>query len=119
MKKLYVGNLPWSVDSARLTELLAEHDVAPERAEVLVDRESGRSRGFGFVHFATDDEAREALSVLQGIEVQGRALVVNEAIAKSSDEKREKPQRVRPGVGLDGGRDRGRGRRRRDERDWD
>ena len=78
--KMYVGNLPWSVSDAELTELFAEFGTV-ESASVVTDRESGRSRGFGFVEMA-QGEAQQAMSKLNGRMVDSRELRVNEAQSK-------------------------------------
>ena len=77
MKKLYVGNLPWSVDDSELEALFASLGTV-HSARVITDRETGRSRGFGFVEL--DDEAADtAIADLNGKDMGGRALRVNEA----------------------------------------
>ncbi len=77
-KRIYVGNLPWSTTSSELQALFAEHgDV--ESAEVITDRATGRSRGFGFVQMATDEATNAAIEALNGQDMSGRSLVVNEA----------------------------------------
>ena len=75
---LYVGNLPFSTNSDELEELFGEHG-AVSSAQVIMDRETGRSRGFGFVEMDNDDEARAAIEALDGTEMGGRRLKVNEA----------------------------------------
>lgn len=77
-KRLYVGNLPYSMNSDQLEELFRPYGSV-ESARVITDRETGRSRGFGFVEMASDEEAAKAISELSGQEVEGRELVVNEA----------------------------------------
>ncbi len=77
-KKIYVGNLPWSTTSASLESLFSEHGTV-QSAEVVTDRESGRSRGFGFVEMATDEGCAAAIAALNGVEVDGRPITVNEA----------------------------------------
>ena len=92
-RKIYVGNLPWSTTSADLEALFAPH--GPVRsAEVISDRETGRSRGFGFVEMETDDGLQAAISALNGYEINGRPLTVNEARERTP----------RPGGGGGGGR---------------
>lgn len=76
--KLYVGNLSFRVTSEDLQEHFATAG-AVESANVVIDRETGRSRGFGFVEMATDDEATNAIAQFNGTEYDGRNLVVNEA----------------------------------------
>ncbi len=91
-KKLYVGNLGYDVTSADLQTLFAAHGNV-QSAQVIEDRESGRSKGFGFVEMSSDDEANKAISALNGQEHSGRALTVNEA----------KPRESRGGFGGGGG----------------
>jgi cold-inducible RNA-binding protein len=76
--KLYVGNLSFRVTSEDLQEYFAAAG-AVESANVVFDRETGRSRGFGFVEMATDDDANAAISQFNGQEYDGRNMVVNEA----------------------------------------
>lgn len=77
-KRIYVGNLPWSYGSAELEELFKQYgDVG--QAEVVMDRETGRSRGFGFVQMANDADCEPAINALNGFQCDGRPLVVNEA----------------------------------------
>ncbi|MFK7915526.1 MAG: RNA recognition motif domain-containing protein [Pseudomonadales bacterium] len=78
--KLYVGNLPWSTENQDLEELFGQYG-AVQSANVITDRETGRSRGFGFVEMGNDD-ARRAMEELNGHEIQSRALKVNEANEK-------------------------------------
>ena len=81
--KLYVGNLPWSTGEAELEELFA--GIGEVRsANVITDRDTGRSRGFGFVEMS-DDDAKRAIEDLNGTEVDGRAIRVNEAEEKRRD----------------------------------
>jgi len=76
--KLYVGNLPYSTTDADLQQLFAEYGTV-ESASVINDRESGRSKGFGFVELADADQAKVAIDALNGKEFSGRNIVVNEA----------------------------------------
>ena len=83
-KKLYVGNIPFSFDSNKLKETFSSYgDI--EDATVLTDKYTQRSRGFGFVTFVNDADADKAVSELNGKEVEGRALKVNEAKPLNSD----------------------------------
>ena len=91
-KKLYVGNLSYGVDSSALEQLFAAHGTV-ESAQIITDRDTGRSKGFGFVEMASDSEAQAAISALNGQEHDGRALTVNEA----------KPREDRPRGGGGGG----------------
>ncbi len=81
-KKIYVGNLPWSTTSATLESLFGTHGTV-RSAEVISDRDTGRSRGFGFVEMETDDACEKAIQALNGQEVDGRAITVNEARERS------------------------------------
>ncbi len=91
--KLYVGNLSYDTTSADLNALFTPHGTVSS-AEVIQDRETGRSKGFGFVQMGSDAEAAAAISALGGTEQGGRALTVNEA----------KPREDRPRSGGGGGR---------------
>lgn len=77
-KKLYVGNLPWSVTNESLHDLFAAYGEIVE-AIVISDRMSGRSKGFGFVTFANDADAEKAVAEMHDKEVEGRKIVVNVA----------------------------------------
>ena len=77
-KKLFVGSLPWGVDDAKLGEIFSQAGNVVT-AKVIKDRETGRSRGFGFVEMSTDEEADSAVKNLNGADVDGRQIVVNEA----------------------------------------
>lgn len=92
--KLYVGNLSYDLTSSDLQQLFEAHGTV-QSAEVIADRMSGRSRGFGFVEMGSDEEAQAAIGALNGEDHGGRALTVNEA----------KPREDRGG-GSRGGRDR-------------
>ena len=101
-RKIYVGNLPWSTTSSDLEAMFAPHG-AVRAAEVISDRETGRSRGFGFVEMETDDGLQAAIAALNGHEMNGRPLTVNEA--------RERTPRPGGGGGGGGGRSGGGGGR--------
>jgi len=92
-KKLYVGNLSYDVDSSALEALFTPHGTV-ESAQVITDRDTGRSKGFGFVEMSSDGEAQAAIAALNGQDHGGRALTVNEA----------KPKENRSGGGGGGGR---------------
>ena len=96
-KKLYVGNLSYSVDSSELEKMFSAHGTVAS-AQIISDRETGRSKGFGFVEMNSDAEAQAAIAALNGQEYQGRTLTVNEA----------RPREERPG-GFGGGGGGGRG----------
>jgi RNA recognition motif-containing protein len=77
-KKLYVGNLGYDISDNELEQLFAAHGTV-RSAQVIADRDTGRSKGFGFVEMSSDQEATAAITALNGKEVAGRALTVNEA----------------------------------------
>ena len=77
-KKLYVGNLSYQMDSSELEQLFGAHGTVVS-AQIINDRDTGRSKGFGFVEMGTDEEAQAAIAALNGQEHSGRALTVNEA----------------------------------------
>ena len=79
---IYVGNLAFSTNNADLEALFAEHGEVT-RAQVITDRDTGRSRGFGFVEMASADEANDAIRSLNGRNVDGRDLKVNQAKERS------------------------------------
>lgn len=91
-KKLYVGNLSYNVDSSELEQLFAQHGQVVS-AQIINDRDTGRSKGFGFVEMANDNEAQSAIEALNGQQHGGRALTVNEA----------RPREERGGGGGGGG----------------
>jgi RNA recognition motif-containing protein len=76
--KLYVGNLSYNTTNAELEQLFGQHGTV-QSAEVIQDRDTGRSKGFGFVQMGSDAEAQAAIAALNGQEQDGRALTVNEA----------------------------------------
>jgi RNA recognition motif-containing protein len=76
--KLYVGGLPYSVTEGQLQEIFAAHGTV-ESAKVIADKFTGRSRGFGFVEMGSGDEAQKAIQALNGTQLEGRTLTVNEA----------------------------------------
>ncbi len=91
-KKLYVGNLGHDMTDADLSQLFSQHGTV-ESATVIMDRMTGRSKGFGFVEMSSEQEAQAATAELSGKEYDGRALTVDEA----------KPREERPGGGRRGG----------------
>ncbi|MCA9343588.1 RNA-binding protein [Candidatus Saccharibacteria bacterium] len=93
--KLYVGGLPYSTTTQELQDLFAAHGTV-SYANVITDRDTGRSKGFGFVEFESADEAKEAIKALDGSELGGRKIVVNEARPR---EDRPRNDRSRPGNG--------------------
>ena len=96
--KLYVGNLSYNVTNEDLEQLCAAHGTV-QSAEVIQDRDTGRSKGFGFVQMGSDEEAQAAIAALNGQQHDGRNLTVNEA----------KPKEPRSGGGYGGGGGGGRG----------
>ncbi|HXG53009.1 MAG TPA: RNA-binding protein [candidate division Zixibacteria bacterium] len=99
--KIYVGGLPYSTTDAQLQEIFSAHGTV-ESARVITDKFTGRSRGFGFVEMSTAEEAQRAIQALNGSDLEGRSLTVNEA----------RPLEKRSGFGGDRGGDRRGGRNR-------
>ena len=97
-KKLYVGNLSYQVDSSELEQLFGQHGTVVS-AQIINDRDTGRSKGFGFVEMGSDEEAQAAIAGVNGKEHDGRTLTVNEA----------RPRENRGGGGGGGGGGRGGG----------
>jgi len=79
--KLYVGNLGYSVSDSALEQLFAPHGTV-RSAQVILDRDTGRSKGFGFVEMSSEEEAQAAITALNGKEVEGRTITVSEARSK-------------------------------------
>ena len=77
-KKLYIGNLAYGVTDSTLAQLFEAHGTV-QSAQVIMDRDTGRSKGFGFVEMGSDAEAQAAIAALNGKEMEGRSLTVNEA----------------------------------------
>lgn len=77
-KKLYVGNLSYGVNNDQLEQRFGAHGKV-QSAQIIIDRDTGRSKGFGFVEMGSDQEAQAAISALNGMELDGRAITVNEA----------------------------------------
>ena len=86
MKKLFIGNLPWSIRTDQLQELFSQFGEV-EDCIVMTDRDTGRSRGFGFVTFTNAEDADKAVAEMNEKEIEGRALTVNEA--KPREERNE------------------------------
>jgi len=106
MTKLYVGNLSFGMTDESLLQLFSGKGYQPASARIITDRETGRSRGFGFVELGPSDDATKAIADLNGLDVEGRQLQVNEA----------RPQEGRGGGGggrggYSGGRSGGNSRR--------
>lgn len=76
--KLFVGSLPWAIDDQGLEDLFKDFGTVTS-AKVIIDRETNRSKGFGFVEFEDDTAAKAAIDQLNGSDIQGRSIVVNEA----------------------------------------
>lgn len=108
MKKLYVGNLSYNTTEAGLRAVAEQDGRAVDRVSIVMDRETGRSRGFAFVEFVNEDDCAAALEALNGLELDGRQLRVNEARERAPRD-RGPARGPRPGGG--GG---GRGRPPRD-----
>src|SRR5882762_2825562 len=104
-KKLYVGNLSYSVTDSDLLKMFEPHGTV-QSAQVIMDRDTGRSKGFGFVEMKSDQEAQAAMTGLNGKEVEGRALTVNEARPKTEGGRGDRGGRGGSGGGYGGGRDR-------------
>ena len=96
--KIYVGGLPYSTSESQLNELFATHGTV-ESVRVITDKFTGQSRGFGFVEMTTAEEANKAIEALNGTQLEGRTLTVNEA----------RPQEARSGGRGGGGGSRGGG----------
>jgi RNA recognition motif-containing protein len=94
--KIYVGGLPYSTTEAQLNDLFATHGTV-QSARIITDKFTGQSRGFGFVEMGSAEEAKKAITALNGTQFEGRTLTVNEA----------KPQEPRSGGGGGRGGDRG------------
>jgi len=97
-KKLYVGNLAYSVTDGTLEQMFAAHGSV-QSAQVIMDRDTGRSKGFGFVEMGSDQEAQAAITALNGQPMDGRNLTVNEAKPRE-----DRGSRGRSGYGGGGGR---------------
>jgi RNA recognition motif-containing protein len=82
-KKLYVGNLGWGVTDSQLQEMFTPYGTVVS-AQVIMDRDTGRSKGFGFVEMGSDQEAQAAIAGMNGQQANGRSLTVNEAKPKES-----------------------------------
>lgn len=87
---LYVANIPYALSEAEMRELFEKYGTVSS-AKIVMDRETNRSRGFGFVEMPDDNAAKEAISGLNGTQVKGRALTVNEA--RPREDKGDRPRR--------------------------
>lgn len=92
--KLYVGNLPFSVQEQDLKSFFSSYGSV-SKVEVITDRETGRSKGFGFVEISNEDEANQAIEDLNGKDLGGRAVIVNEARPRENRENRSFDNRRR------------------------
>ena len=104
-KKLFVGGLPWATTDARLSEVFSQYGSVAS-AQVITDRATGRSKGFGFVEMSSDEEANAAMQALNGFDLDGRKIIVSEA----------RPPQPRDNSGYSGGGFGGGGGRRDDRR---
>jgi RNA recognition motif-containing protein len=102
-KKIYVGNLTYGLTDDGLRQMFEEHGTV-QSAQVVMDRDTGRSRGFGFVEMSNDQEAEAAIAALNGKSVDGRNLTVNEAKPREGGGGRGGPGGGRGGYGGGGGR---------------
>jgi RNA recognition motif-containing protein len=100
--KIYVGNLPFSATSESLNDMFSAFGKV-DSAKIVMDRDTGRSKGFGFVEMSSNDEAQAAIEKLNGQDMGGRSLVVNEA--RPMEPRGDRPQRS--GGGFNRGGDRG------------
>ena len=101
-KKMYVGNLGYGVTDSDLTKMFEPHGTV-ESAQVIMDRDTGRSKGFGFVEMKTDQEAQAAIAALNGQDCGGRQLTVNEARPRTEGGGRGGSGGGRSGGGYGGG----------------
>lgn len=101
--RLYVGNLPYTVNQAKLEEMFSPFGTIVS-ASVITDKFSGRSKGFGFVEFDNDDAAKEAIAKLDGTDIEGRPLRVNEAKPREEGAPRSGGFGGGPRGGFGGGR---------------
>lgn len=104
-KKLYVGNLAYTVTNGDLEQMFGAHGTV-QSAQVIMDRDTGRSKGFGFVEMGNDSEAQKAIQEMNGKDSGGRSLTVNEAKPKTEGGGRGGSGGGRGGYGGGGGRDR-------------
>ena len=100
--KIFLGNLSWGVTNDRLTQFLRDEGYEFHSVRVILDRETGRSRGFAFVEFDTPEAAAEAMAGLDGVELEGRPLRASEAVDKPRNDRNRNGSR---GGGGDRGRD--------------
>src|SRR5689334_14922663 len=110
-KKIYVGNLSYGISDSDLQQMFEAHGTV-QSAQVIMDRDTGRSKGFGFVEMGSDQEAQAAIAALNGMEMDGRTLTVNEARPKEGGGGRGGSGRGGYGGGRGGGGGGGYGGRR-------
>lgn len=101
-RKLYVGNLPYTTNDAILRQKFEEVGTV-DSSKVITDRETGRSKGFGFIEMSTDEEAEDAISKFHGSEFEGRPMTVSEAKPMTPNDSRGGGSRGGFGGGRDGG----------------
>lgn len=101
-RKLYVGNLPYSTNDSILRQKFEEVGTV-DSSKVITDRETGRSKGFGFIEMSTDEEAEDAISKFHGSEFEGRPMTVSEAKPMTPNDSRGGGSRGGFGGGRDGG----------------
>ncbi len=99
-KKIYVGSLPYSINEQKLSDLFAQYGSVAS-VKIISDKYSGQSKGFGFVEMSSSEEAQKAITALNGTQLEGRTLVVNEARPMES-----RPSSPRDSRGPGGGRGR-------------
>jgi cold-inducible RNA-binding protein len=92
--RIFVANLTWSTTEEELSQLFESYGIV-DRAQIITDRETGRSRGFGFVEMPNGSEAQAAIAGLNGTSLGGRALTVNEARQREGEERPQHPREER------------------------
>ena len=92
--RIFVANLTWSTTEEELSQLFESYGIV-DRAQIITDRETGRSRGFGFVEMPNGSEAQAAMAGLNGTSLGGRALTVNEARQREGEDRPQRPQEER------------------------
>lgn len=101
--KLYVGSLPYSINEQQLVDMFAKYGSVSS-AKIISDKYSGQSKGFGFVEMGSDEEAQKAITGLNGTQLEGRSLVVNEARPQEPRSRSGGPRRGPPRGGGGGSR---------------
>lgn len=110
---IYVGSLHYDISEDQLKTLFDEYGEVGS-VKIIMDKFSGRSKGFGFVEMANDEEAKKAIEGLNGVEVEGRTIVVNESIERTDRDRGPRRNNFRSGGDRRGGGDRNGGGNRRD-----